>query len=115
MSSGESKTLVIEKVSSQKSVGCWALVSRQTKARSCSVIVYSKRKKQMQQDWRRLTNAGQQMRISYLRPSSSPRRRYQDSRPWGAVSVGNSTDSCVGRTEKSPGASVWSSRLSKLG
>lgn len=37
------------------------------------------------------------MRASYLRPSSRSLRRYQDSRPWGFVSDGDCTESCVGR------------------
>jgi hypothetical protein len=62
----------------------------------------------------RLTVAGQQMRTSYLLPSSSPRRRYQDSRPRGTESVGNCTGSCVGRMV-SEGDRTWRRRWSKLG
>jgi hypothetical protein len=44
-----------------------------------------------------LTVAGQQMRTSYLLPSSRPRSRYQDSRPRGTDSVGNCTGTRIGR------------------
>jgi len=55
--------------------------------------------------------AGQQILTSYLRPSSRPRRRYQDSRPWGADAVGKVTGRRVDRIEFTPGerAGRWRS------
>lgn len=66
------------------------------------------------QDAAPLTVAGQQMRTSYLRPSSRSCRRYHDSRPRGAGLEGNCTGSCVGRMV-CDGDRRCSRRVSKLG
>lgn len=47
---------------------------------------------------RKLTVAGQQMRTSYLRPSSRWESRYHESRPWGAGAEGKLTARGVDRT-----------------
>jgi hypothetical protein len=63
-----------------------------------------------------LTVADQQIRTSYLRPSSKPRSRYQDSSPRGADTVGNRTGSCVATIELPwTGKRLSRRRASRLG
>jgi hypothetical protein len=64
------------------------------------------------------TVAAQQTRTSYLCPSLKPCSKYHDSRPWGASSVGNATDSALcteAVAEDEEGTRVSSFRSAKRG